>query len=163
MSAPFLSLGFFKPERWNARQIGYELTARTQSLGLTPHIDPAHGPLPLKGRNWASVHLHAEVRRRTFKTAQAESFHWDGDLEPDAKPDCGIVLWASNHPTEIKWRNGDGTIYQPRPYEVVVFANLCCLHRRPANCPRVRWIYRQRVALPPDWRLNLGLSSGATK
>jgi len=153
---PFIVLGIYQPERWRAQQIGQDLTDLTARLGLQPHYDPAHGPLKLKGRNWSSPHLHAEVRRRTFKTTQAESFHYDGDLEPNSRPDCGIVLWASNHPTEIKLRNLDFVV-QPKPYEVVLFHNLSCLHRRPPNVPRIRWVYRQRVQLNSEWRRRLGL------
>lgn len=161
---PYISLGFLSPKDklmwpgWNARKIGLQLTALTQRLGLIPHDDPAHGPLKLAGKNWYSTALHAEVRRRTFKTAQAEGWHYDADLEPNGNPNCAIVLWASNSPTEIKWKpcssgvdevgkNSD-RIYKPEPYEVIVFHNLHCLHRRPANAPRIRWVYRQRCSIP---------------
>jgi hypothetical protein len=154
---PYLVLGTYKPSKWRASTVGRELTDLTCELGLLPHYDPVHGPLELTGRNWVSKVLHAEVRRRTFKTNQAESFHYDGDLQEGSKPDCAIVLWASNHPTEIKWTNQHGVaafrkhedeIYQPRPYEIVIFHNLHCLHRRPAGVPRIRWVYRQRVSIP---------------
>lgn len=141
---PYRVLAVYKPSRWNARQIGCELTELTHNHGFKPHVDHSHGPLILTGKAWSSVPLHAEVRRRTFKTAQAESFHWDGDLDPKANPNCLIVLWASNTPTEIKWRH-EATIYQARPYEVIVFDNTRCLHRRPLNAPRIRWVFRQRV------------------
>lgn len=152
---PYKVLAVYKPERWNAKLIGRDLTDLTAKLGYVPHDDPAHGPLRLGGKNWYSPLLHAEVRRRTFNTKQAEDWHYDGDLEPLAKPDCHIVCWASNHPTEIKWRDRKAslllsgeqldTIFQPKPYEVVVFDNSKCLHRRPPGCPRIRWMFRQRV------------------
>lgn len=164
---PYLSLGKYMPSRWRASIVGRELTDLTAKLGLLPHYDPMHGPLELTGRNWVSKVLHAEVRRRTFKTNQAESFHYDGDLQEGSRPDCAIVLWASNNPTEIKWRQcqcgacGDTRqpksiheeIYSPRPYEIVIFRNLACLHRRPANVPRIRWVFRQRVSLPTNMEL----------
>lgn len=154
---PYLSLGLYKPSRWRAYQVGRELTDMTCDLGLIPHYDPMHGPLELTGRNWVNKLLHAEVRRRTFNTTQAEGWHYDGDTTEGSKPDCALVLWASNNPTQIRWKDyhgevppiGRGTqIYQPRPYEVVIFRNLSCLHRRPPNVPRVRWVFRQRVQVP---------------
>jgi hypothetical protein len=148
---PYLSLGKYMPTKWRASVVGRELTDLTAKLGLEPHYDPAHGPLELKGRNWVSKVLHAEVRRRTFSTKQAEGWHYDGDLEPNSKPDCAIITWASNTPTQIKWRNNPDKefdlVFQAKPYEIVVFRNLECLHRRPPNAPRVRWLFRQRVSL----------------
>ena len=153
---PYLSLGLYKPSRWRASVVGRDLTNLTCELGLQPHYDPMHGPLKLTGRNWVSKALHAEVRRRTFKTQMAEGWHYDGDTTPGSRPDCALVLWASNNPTEICWRDNlkndeehfEKGIWQPRPYEVVIFRNLSCLHRRPASVPRVRWVFRQRVDLP---------------
>lgn len=143
---PYIVLSMYKPSKWRASIVGRELTDLTDSLGLVPHYDPLHGPLELTGRNWCSKLLHAEVRRRTFSTNQAEGWHYDADLNPDGNPDCSLVTWASNNSTQVKWRIGaDTTIYQPRPYEVVIFKNLECLHRRPPNSPRVRWLFRQRV------------------
>jgi hypothetical protein len=162
---PYLSLGIYKPSRWRASVVGRELTDLTAELGLIPHIDRHHGPLKLTGRNWSSELLHAEVRRRTFRTNQAESWHFDADLEPKGDPNCIIVLWCSNTPTEIKWQESScgvneigkdsRRIYQPKAYEVVAFHNKHCLHRRPANVPRVRWVYRQRTNLGPSCHLVL--------
>ena len=157
---PYLVIGHYKPSKWRASVVGRDLTDLTCELGLEPHIDLSHGPLPLKGRNWVSTVLHAEVRRRTFNTTQAEGWHWDGDLDSNSKPDCAIVTWASNHPTEIKWRNTPedkefDLIFAARPYEICIFRNLACLHRRPPNCPRVRWLFRQRICLDSARHLKL--------
>lgn len=162
---PYIVLGTYKPSKWRASTVGRELTDLTNRLGLQPHYDPLHGPLELTGRNWVSKVLHAEVRRRTFKTNQAESYHYDGDLQEGSRPNCAIVLWASNSPTEIKWQsnraslliNGEklDTVFQPKPYEVVIFHNMHCLHRRPAGVPRIRWVFRQRVSLPSKSVLEL--------
>lgn len=156
---PYLVIGHYKPSRWRASVVGRELTDLTCELGLEPHYDEAHGPLKLTGRNWSNELLHAEVRRRTFHANQAEGYHWDGDLEPNSKPDCAIVTWASNTPTQIKWREQHDKefemVYQAKPYQVIIFRNLACLHRRPPNCPRVRWLFRQRVGLPPKSVLEL--------
>lgn len=140
---PYKVLAVYKPKIWRASLIGKELTDITKNAGLIPHKDPAHGPLITVP--WVSESLHAEVRRRTFNTKQAEGWHYDGDTTPGAKPECCLILWATNHPTEIQYQN---KIYTPKPYELVIFKNMSIRHRRPENCPRIRWIYRQRVAIP---------------
>lgn len=142
---PYVVLATYHPTKWNAKQVGLDLTGITREAGLVPHVDPAHGPLVLVGRSWSSDSLHAEVRRRTFKTTQAEDWHYDGDTTPGSKPECCLVLWATNHPTEIDYK---GTIYTPNPYELVIFKNMSVRHRRPADCPKIRWVFRQRVAVP---------------
>lgn len=152
---PYKVLTTYHPSKWRASIVGRDLTAITQEWGLSPHVDKSHGPLHLTGRNWVSYALHAEVRRRSFKTNQAESFHYDADLDPDGDPNCAIVLWASNTPTEIKFQKGDGTIFRPQAYELVIFDNMHCLHRRPAGAPRVRWVYRQRISAASATHLQL--------
>lgn len=145
---PYVVLGIYKPTRWKSWAVGKDLTRMTKEAGLKPHYDPAHGPLTTVP--WFSKELHAEVRRRSFKTKQAEGWHYDGDLTPGAKPACCLVLWATNNPTEIMW---NGKIYTPNPYEVVIFKNMSVTHRRPANVPRKRWVFRQRVAIPSHIKL----------
>lgn len=145
---PYEVLAVYKPDIWRASKIGKDLTTITKKAGLIPHNDPAHGPL-LKVP-WVDESLHAEVRRRTFKTKQAEGWHYDGDLGGGANPNCAIVLWSTNHPTEIKYEE---KIYTPEPYELVIFNNLTCRHRRPPNCPRIRWTFRQRVKVPEHLKL----------
>ena len=147
---PYEVLIVYHPNSWSAKQIGRDLTHITENFGLIPHVDPAHGPLTLKKPNWASEELHAEVRRRTFRTRQAEDWHYDGDLGGGANPNCALVLWSTNHPTEIKY---NGIIYTHDPYELVIFNNLSVRHRRPPNCPRIRWTFRQRVQIPEHFNL----------
>ena len=141
---PYIVLGVYKPERWNPTIVGLDLTRLTKSKGLIPHVDPAHGPNKLV-KSWYSEKLHAEVHRRTANVTSAEDWHYDGDITPGSKPDCCLVLWSSNHPTEIQYQ---GKIFMPKPYEVVIFKNMSVKHRRPAGAPRVRWLFRQRVAVP---------------
>ena len=145
---PYKVLEVYKPMVWKSWRVGKDLTVITSKWGLVPHVDPTHGPL--HSVPWYSEPLHAEVRRRTFKTAQAEDWHYDGDTTPGSKPECCLVLWATNHPTEIQWQ---GKIYQPKPYELVIFKNMSVRHRRPAGCPRIRWVFRQRVVVPTHIRL----------
>jgi hypothetical protein len=160
---PYLVLGHFVPTVWDAQRIARSLCWITHKAGLTPHVDPAHGPLTKVP--WYSVPLHAEVRRRSFRTKMAEGWHYDGDTTLGSRPDCAIVLWASNNPTEIRRRidpcvespgwtaDGATSVYQPKPYEVVIFRNLRCLHRRPEGVPLIRWVFRQRVAVPQHLEL----------
>lgn len=145
---PYQVLVVYKPKIWRTSLIGKDLTTITKNAGLIPHNDPAHGPLHTA--HWFSEELHAEVRRRTFNTKQAEGWHYDGDITPGAKPECCLVLWATNHPTEIQYQN---KIYTPKSYELVIFKNMSVRHRRPENCPRIRWVFRQRVEIPKHLNL----------
>lgn len=144
----FLVLDTYHPKIWKSWRVGRDLTSITEKYGLIPHVDPAHGPL--LNVPWVDEKLHAEVRRRTFKTKQAEDWHYDGDTTPNSRPDCCLVLWATNTPTEIMYKN---KIYTPKPFELVIFKNMSVKHRRPANCPRIRWVFRQRVAIPQHLNL----------
>src|SRR6266704_6685063 len=74
---PYVVLGVYHPVIWKSWRVGRDLTRMTRELGLKPHVDPKHGPL--HSVPWYSEELHAEVRRRTFKTKQAEGWHYDGD------------------------------------------------------------------------------------
>jgi len=145
---PYIVLGTYKPTIWKSWKVGRELTEFTRKQGLIPHDDPKHGPLTTVP--WFSMKLHAEVRRRTFNTKQAEGWHYDGDTTPGSKPDCCLVLWASNTPTEIQYQ---GKIYTPKPYEIIIFKNMSVRHRRPEDCPKVRWMFRQRVEIPKHMEL----------
>lgn len=144
---PYKVIGVFMPDMgdpyWKAWRVGRHLVALGVKKGLVPHVDPAHGPLTTVP--WYNEALHAEVRKRSFKTKMAEGWHYDGDTTPGAKPECAIVVWASTMPTEIKWQ---GLVYQPEPWEVVVFKNMSVTHRRPAGVPKKRWVFRQRVRVP---------------
>lgn len=141
---PFLVLGTYHPPKWDPKRIGKDLTDLTRHYKLKPHVDPAHGAQAWAP--WVDLSLHAEVKRRTTKAKAGEDWHQDGDTTPGAKMDCAIVLWSSNTPTEFKTESGE--IYAPEPRQVVIFRNLGCHHRRPLNAPRVRWTFRQRVAVP---------------
>src|SRR5436190_2757685 len=137
---PYVVLGRYVPSVWNSKVIGRELTALTAAAGYKPHSDPAHGPIHWK-RGWYSEEKHAEVRRITLPAPSAGDWHYDGDTTEGSKPACQIVTWANRAPTEILY---EGTVYQPLPFEVVVFANMKVRHRRPANAPERRWMFRQR-------------------
>lgn len=144
MPAPYIILRErYVPKIWRAYRIGRDLTRLTRSLGLMPLNDPIHGPQ--RFRAWCNEELHAECGWKTYKGHQGEDWHRDGDLAPGSKMDNAMVLWANRTPTEF--RVGE-TIYQPKPFQVILARNLACLHRRPANAPKRRWIFRQRVEVP---------------
>src|SRR6266568_2775907 len=136
MTVPFVVLGTYKPDKWNATKVGLDLTNLTKKAGLIPHVDPAHGPNKLV-KSWFSEKLHAEVHRRTASVQAAEDWHYDGDTTPGSKPNCCLVLWSTNHPTEVMF---EGKVYTPKPYEVIIVKNMSVKHRRPAEVPRVRWL-----------------------
>lgn len=138
----------YVPRHWRAYQIGRDLTMLTREEGLTPLYDPAHGPQTF--RAWCSVPLHAEAGFHTYKGGQGEDWHQDGDTTPGSKMDNAMVLWANRTPTEFKYQ---GQVFQPRPFEVILVRNLACFHRRPADAPKRRWIFRQRVCVPEHLRL----------
>jgi hypothetical protein len=146
---PFIVLATYKPEIWSPRRVGLELCAITKKAGLKPHYDPKHGPNHMT-KTWWSEALHAEIHRRTADVKAAEGFHYDGDTTPGSNPECCLVLWSTNNPTEIMYQ---GKIYRPKPYDLVIFKNRSVTHRRPENCPKVRWLFRQRVALPTHMKL----------
>lgn len=149
VDTPYRVLGVYKPKLWKAWKVGKDLTTLTKNRGLVPHVDPKHGPNHVI-KAWFSEALHAEVHKKTADVMAAEGWHYDGDTTPGAKPDCCLVLWASNTPTEILF---GGKVYQPKPYEVIIFKNMSVTHRRPENCPKDRWIFRQRVAVPKNMSL----------
>jgi len=128
---------------WRCWSIGQDLTELTHRHGLKPFHDPLH-----TAQNWTpwnSQSLHAEVHKWHPGTHVAEGFHQDGDMIPGAKMDFASVLWASTTPTEFNYQ---GKIYQPKPFEVVLFRNLSCSHRRPSNAPEARFFFHQCVSIP---------------
>jgi len=144
MSAPYLILQeCYVPSIWRAWRIGRDLTRLTRELGLVPLRDPAHGPQTF--RAWCSKRLHAEAGWVTYKRGQGEDWHQDGDLAPGSRMDNAMVLWANRTPTEFRF---NGKIYQPKPFQVILARNLAGHHRRPADAPRRRWLFRQRVEVP---------------
>lgn len=137
---PYVVLGTYWPKVWSAFRVGNDILAITRKLGLRPLNDPIHGPQTWAP--WCSEKWHAEVKRRTPKNPKGEDWHQDGDLDPGSRMDCGIVLWATNTPTQIRVGTN---IFQPKPKEIILFRNLVGHHRRPPDAPRIRWIFRQRV------------------
>lgn len=138
---PPIVLAIFKPSRWRASIIGPELCAITRELGLAPHHSPQMLKI-LERCSWKDYGQHASVVRFAVPEYEGSEWHQDGDHAPGADMDCSIVVWASRDPTQIRY---DGVIYQPEPYELVIFDNLRCYHRRPPDVSGRRWLFRQRV------------------
>jgi len=147
---PYIVLTEYVPTIWRAWKVGEDLTRITRKLGFLPHIDPEHGPQ--KWCPWFSTNLHAEVIKRTPIDGQSEGWHYDGDLKSGANPHCAIVTWASTTPTQWKNLNSE-VIYQPQSFQLVIANNYTKRHRRPPNCLRFRYLFRQRVQLPTHMNL----------
>lgn len=145
---PYIILGIYVPKRWKTFVIGRSITKITSDYGLKPLKDPIHGPQTWVP--WYDLDLHAEVKKRTPRNPKGEDWHQDGDLDLGSKMDHALVLWSNIDPTQIEYK---GTIYQPRPYEIVLFRNLAGKHRRPPTAPRNRFIFRQRVEVPTHMEL----------
>lgn len=138
--AAYKVLGVYKPPIWRAWKIGRDITDLTRNLGLKPlNAKDAR----IEKAPWHNKGLHAHVRKRTLLKQDGAQWHQDGDYG-HVPMRHGIVLWSNKTPTEIKV---DGVVFQPKPYEVVLFDNLHCFHRRPPDAPRNRWIFRQRVCV----------------
>lgn len=149
MATPYVVLKErYVPKIWKAWAIGQYLTRLTKGLGLVPLDDPEHGPQSF--RAWCSEGLHAECGWVTYKGNQGEDWHQDGDLAPGSKMNNAMVLWANRTPTEFQYLN---KIYQPKPFQVIIARNLAGQHRRPGNCPKKRWLFRQRVEVPKHIKL----------
>ena len=138
----------YLPHPWRAWRIGRDLTRLTKKLGLVPLDDHINGPQTF--RAWCDEALHAEAGWITYKGGQGEGWHQDGDLAPGSKMDHAEVLWANRTPTEFQYK---GKVYQPKPFQVILVGNLSCHHRRPADAPRRRWLFRQRVEMPKHLEL----------
>lgn len=150
---PYIVLGMYYPVKlpadkwnpkpgWRAWKTGEDLCELTASKGLKPLYDPVHPAQTWP--SWSNTKLHAEVKKWTPEHPGGEAWHYDGDTTPGSQTNCALVLWASNTPTLIKFNNKE-KIYQPEPYEVVIFHNLHCHHRRPSKAPEDRFLFRQRV------------------
>ena len=140
MSKPYIVLDTYYPNDLNCWAIGEDLTALTKSLGFRPLNDAAH---PAQDWTpWSDLDLHAEVKNWTPDAPDGKAWHQDGDTTPGSRMDCRIILWADKTPTEFRVED---KVYQPKPFEVVIFNNLKCHHRQPPNAPDRRYIFRQRV------------------
>lgn len=146
---PYIVLAVYKPFRLEneklksfCARIGNDLTAITKQNGLTPlkNDEIQRNKRPI----WSNYNAHAEVRVTAVAGSQGEQYHQDGDLN-NTNMNFGMCVWASKTPTEIKVGN---KIFQPQPYQLVLFKNLSCYHRRPSGIKGRRFFFRQRVKVP---------------
>ena len=138
---PYEVIGWYHPKRWRASIIGLDLCEITEAAGLVPHYSPPMLKI-IEKSSWKDYALHANVVRFAHPEYEGSSWHQDGDHAPGANMDCRLVLWSSRNPTEIRCKNA---VWTPSPWEVVVFSNLACYHRRPPGVEGKRWLFRQRV------------------
>jgi hypothetical protein len=146
---PYVVLTRYKPSKRRCKIIGRELTAITKKLGLRPFKNDEIKRNPKAG--WFNYDLHAEVRMTAVAGSEAEGFHQDGDTSVSHdEMNFAMVVWSNKTPTQIQYK---GKIYQPKPFEVVLFKNLSAYHRRPMNCPNHRFLFRQRCVVPTHIQL----------
>lgn len=138
---PYVVLGTYKPTKWRAWRIGREICQITADASLVPHHSPPMLRI-LEKSSWKDYHLHANVVRFAHPEYEGSSWHQDGDHAPGADMDCRLVLWTNRNPTEIRYNN---EIFVPKPWEIILFSNLQCFHRRPPGVSGKRWLFRQRV------------------
>ena len=150
MKQPFKSLGFYKPKKYRASQIGTDLVDMFSLIVKPLHDD--NGPWPQETSLWYSKLHHAEVRRFAQPAGQGREWHRDGDLLDGSRMDHASILWSAVTPTEFRCE-GDDEIWRPEPFEIIIASNMACLHRTPTDAPLPpirRWFFRQRVEVP-DW------------
>ena len=142
---PYKVLETYHPRRWRASVIGPELCAITARKGFVPLVCP---PMLAKNQraSWHDDKWHASVVRFAHPEYEGSGWHQDGDNTPGSNMQCQLILWASHTPTEIRHKyDSEGTVWIPEPFEVVVFDNWLCFHRRPPELSGKRWLFRQRV------------------
>ena len=138
---PYEIIGHYEPTKWNPQKVLRELIQISREHGLQPL---PIGSYRLHKTKWKSFSDHADLMRRRPKNDTTDSdWHQDGDTTGTDRV-CGLVLWSSNTPTEIRWR---GAVYVPPRRSVVLIDNTQVYHRRPPESPRVRWFFRQRVKI----------------
>ncbi len=130
------------PSKWRAWRIGKDLTNMTRELGYEPLKDDNIQTNP--GAAWYRSELHAEVRITAVPHSQGTGWHQDGDMDSNSNMDHGLIVWANRTPTEFKIGE---EIFQPLKFQLVYFKNLDGYHRRPADAPARRFMFRQRVEL----------------
>ena len=141
MPTPYKILGTYWPVTWRGRKIAHALLQMTERLGYKPlkvkklrlHKDAV----------WRSRKLHADVVNHTNPHSEATSWHQDGDLTAGFPLKHGLILWASNTPTELK--TPDGQVWRPKPGQVIYVENAEVHHRQPPDACSRRWLFRQRV------------------
>jgi hypothetical protein len=137
---PYKSLGIHNfPSSWKAWQIGRALVRITRANGLRPLPDIG-GKVNAKAA-WNNNPLHAEVRLTCSPRAEGASWHQDGDNTNGANMKHQLVLWADRMPTQFRVAD---CVYQAKPCELVIIANMTCYHRRPPEARGFRRSFRQR-------------------
>lgn len=149
MKKPYVTLTFYHPDQMKAWIVGRDLTAYTARIGL----EPLPGTDKIKqnlGAAWYRADRHAEARLTAVPGSEGTGWHQDGDTSPGANMDHALAVWADREPTQLHWnvRHRGEEVYQPSPFELILFRNLSCFHRRPPEASGFRMSFRQRVKIP---------------
>src|ERR1700675_650242 len=119
---PYKVIGTYHPaEGATPEQIGLALEDIVAKAGLVATHDRGWGGSEWSDNNGAEVRLgHVDEDDNDPVTR----WHHDADLK-----ELQIVLWANKSPTQLKYKWGT-KIYQPEPFEVIVFSNTKLMHRK---------------------------------
>ena len=137
MDKPYTVLGTYIPEVYDAERIGRELGLLVSSHGLKKHPGALSG-VTVRGPK------HNKALSDSISSSGPNKFHRDANQVTTG--DLSLVVWASDSPTELLSR--DGTVWQPAPFEVVLFSNSEVMHRIPPNIGSDRWFFREFVLTP---------------
>lgn len=123
-----------------AKTMGEELVRFSKQLSLEPFGGP------WTGGPWfdheAAAELRFNVDTRPNENKYEGHFRTDDGFHRDGVQGMGMIVWANQDPTELRWQD---RIYQPQPFEIVLFNNSGPEHRQPRKSMEGRWFYRQYV------------------
>jgi len=137
---PYKVIGTYHPvEGATPKQIGHDLVKIVADAGYYPM--EGHG---WDGATWHSPSTGSEVRRSYTQDSSSRRWHQDSN-----GMDVEMALWASQAPTQVRYKWGR-KIYAPQPFEVVVVNNTSTKHKGPpaADC-HGRLFFRQYVTTTP--------------
>ena len=125
---PWQSLGEFRPSIYQEEVIAAEFRRflrLRRGFGLPFTFDDLY------------VEVRDPSQNNTIRAYDGDVSHW---WHHDVGNDSDLVIWSTATPTEF--RALDGTLFTPRPFEVVLVHNAICQHRMPAVISEDRWFIR---------------------
>ncbi len=136
---PHLIVGIYKPEVWDAEVIGKAILAQ---IARFKFISFASGAWPEAA--WKDDRLDAEVRV-DYQSRKNNGHGWHKDYGDNSfKQKCFMIVWASKQPTQIR-QVGEKKVYQPEPYQIVLFDNTAVEHQQPLGDATGRYFFRQVI------------------
>lgn len=150
MREPYIVLGEYVPEKYEAKDIGLHLIRLTSKLRVVPYKSA------WPGATWTYSKYGAEVRNplRQYDSSAETECRWHRDSETVNKV-AALVLWSSTVPTEITFDDPtkeSPVVLSPNPFEIILLNNRTAYHRRPKavyECNN-RWFFRQFLQEIPE-------------